>query len=272
VAPAAAGLQPAGRHHGRFGGSGDLRSAIQDQVVGNPPKPKREPLTVKIKYAVGVTVCIAAVCSEGEKELIVLCSDRRISYGVGIGGAEIGFKLGLAGPGWAAMIAGTMSNAQRLLSFYRNHLNSVALTESNVRTEMDVPLIRYRDWLANRSRIAPDLVKFDEQLILSGYVEEMPFLFMVSCEGVDEHRHFAVIGTGSWLAQAALLQREYTSATDVEEALYLVYEAKKFSEKDDYVGKRTMILVQESPLNPTNPAVTVRTVSLDGLRHLVLLG
>lgn len=266
-----------------------LEGPKTERVKRRDSKPKRV-------YPCAVTVCIAAICSEGERELIILCSDRKVSYGEGSGSAEIGFKLGLAGAGWGAMTAGATSETNRILSFYRKHLSSVVLSENNFRTEIATALGSYRQWLANEyvtnwyfttmekllqakpsSRLGKDReqilkearsIEFDEQLILSGYVEGIPYLFTVAHSGVVEHRHFACIGTGGWLSQASLLHREYISGTNINEALYLVYEAKKFSEKDDHVGPETLILVQEPPANSLKPALTIRTVSRCGIAHL----
>jgi hypothetical protein len=225
-----------------------------------------------------------------------LCSDRKLSYGDGQASSETGFKFTLAGGGWAALIAGPTSDAEMLASFFRNHLESAVLREDNYRVELNTALVKYREWVADqyirktffttlekllaaksenglgkeKDRILKEAaeIAFPEQLIISGFIQRVPHLAVVSWEGITENPHFACIGSGAWLAQAILNHREYTLGIDIDQAMYLIYEAKKFSEKENAVGEATIIFVQETPLSSADRSVTLRPVSRYGLLHL----
>jgi len=53
-------------------------TALPVHPLPHKPLPPR----IKVSYARAMTVCIAAICRDGDdKPLIVLCSDSRIDYG-----------------------------------------------------------------------------------------------------------------------------------------------------------------------------------------------
>jgi hypothetical protein len=59
---------------------------------------------------------------------------------------------------------------------------------------------------------------------------------------------YAVIGSGSWIAQASLCQRQYSQYHHVSLASYLIYEAKKLAENEPTVGKTTNMFIFHNDL------------------------
>jgi hypothetical protein len=227
------------------------------------------PFKRKVLYARAMTCCIAAHCLEdGDKPRIILCMDRRMDYGAGVGAHEMGWKFHLAGPGWSALIAGSVHQCHALLSLYRDHLGKTIVTGKNVWREMQVPLADFKKDILSEGFSQEDSV----ELLISGFVERQPMVFYVICQKQEESRAvqnvvqvdaFECIGSGSSLAQNSLLYRECGETTELLEALYYVYEAKRWSELDTSVNKRTVIIIQDP--SDKGDAVALRHVSPSGM-------
>jgi hypothetical protein len=69
-------------------------------------------------------------------------------------------------------------------------------------------------------------------------------LFSVT-DRVSEQSSFATIGSGGTVARASLMSRGYRARSDVREAAYYVYEAKRNSENVPGVGKETHMEIHE---------------------------
>jgi hypothetical protein len=61
---------------------------------------------------------------------------------------------------------------------------------------------------------------------------------------IEFRSHFAAIGAGERISNILLSQRECNSGMDVSYVSYLVYEAKRASEKEGSVGRFTSMCVQ----------------------------
>ena len=83
--------------------------------------------------------------------------------------------------------------------------------------------------------------------LIVGFVGMMPMLLETNerCQ-VFLREEFAAIGDGAFLAQAVLMRREHMGGRNLSEALYYVYEAKKFAESVTTVGRVTSITVLDN--------------------------
>jgi 20S proteasome alpha/beta subunit len=85
-------------------------------------------------------------------------------------------------------------------------------------------------------------MKLNMQLVVTGFTGGFPFY----CEtddycGISIREHFAVAGEGRHLAEGVFRRRGHTDVKGKAEALYTVYEAKKFAEGIPSVGTDTTI-------------------------------
>ena len=198
-------------------------------------------------YPISMTSCIAASCRYGSADsAIVLCSDRRVDYGSGYAANEAAWKISAAGPGWMALMAGPTSRCKALLSLYWRHLiETPPLTDENAWSEMQIPLNRYKESL--RSHKFPGDKSIE--LLLTGFIGGCPRIFKVAVTESDDDEaydagDFACIGSGSSLSHGSLMNRIPNSSMQADEALYYVYEAKRWSELETGVNKHTAILIQ----------------------------
>src|SRR5438874_6274502 len=87
------------------------------------------------------------------------------------------------------------------------------------------------------------------QLILTGFIEGLPVIIRVDNSSVQKVDSFSAVGSGEYLATAALDQRRYRAGMRAEEAVYLIYEAKRFSERAEGINENTIMFIQEDPGN-----------------------
>ncbi len=85
------------------------------------------------------------------------------------------------------------------------------------------------------------------ELILAGFIAEPAgepeaLILKLSGERVSRCDSFAAIGSGAFLAEASLMQRNYIAIAGVPYATYLAYEAKRLGERAPGVGKETGIV------------------------------
>jgi hypothetical protein len=234
-----------------------------------------------------MTLCIAAACEYNLEPRIVLCSDWKQEI-EGIGASETRNKLDWVKDGWPALMAGTLSHAEALVTVYASHLAKTELTGENVLDEMKAPAQQYKAILANnyvqqllgvdynyllqygKDRFPDDFfrekmneisrIKIGASLIISGfaqckkigpYAEDLqPFICVVED---DETHHdvvkletdFATIGSGSYVASAALFHRSQNWERPLMYTIYSVFEAKRFADKVPGVGEAMSIDVLE---------------------------
>lgn len=220
-------------------------------------------------YANAVTSCIAAQCKFGPQKAIVLCADRRIDYGTYHAAHEKGWKVMLAGAGWMALMSGPTSRCHALLSLYWSYLNNhPPLTEASVWSELQAPLNEYKSRLRTGGFPSGKSI----ELILTGFIEGSPYMFKVAAtDSPDDeifhcHQGYACIGSGYFLAQYSLMNRLYQSMMDIDEVLYYVYEAKRWSELETGVNKNTTIFIQRAGEKPAE--VILNPLQPDGIKHL----
>ncbi len=90
--------------------------------------------------------------------------------------------------------------------------------------------------------------RLDVELIVAGFLpgrhqDREPVIVKLSGEEVNICDTFAAIGSGALLANASLMQRDYSSIATIEYATYLAYEAKRLGERAPGVGRETSIMV-----------------------------
>ena len=218
-----------------------------------------------------MTVCVGALCRDGDDPCIVLCCDTRIGV-QDFGSSDGGYKFDVIRPGIAAMMAGGFSRAKELVMRYQQFLGDETLTPMNVLDRFRYPPQRQKTLLVDeyfrlrwsvtrqeyldgilgqlpegdRARIAADVenISLQASLVIATFVEGEPFLLTVQDNGTVLRDHdFTVIGSGYAIAYPALCQRQCNPEFSLPRALYAVYEAKKLSEVETTVGPNTQIWV-----------------------------
>jgi len=226
-----------------------------------------------------MTVCIAAIALDvidsdnGTcQQPMILCSDKRIEGWNG--GADIMQKQLWAGERWPALIAGDdISRATDLLAMYRDHLNTIGpQTEQSIIETLKFPArqmrrtlidnyielntgLNYEEFLRVGSqpnppeyyhRVSGELkqVELGCELLIVGYIGWHPKIFHVRRDAsVAQQQHFCAIGSGGTVAEATLFRRKYDWNVKKNQAMYLAYEAKKFSEVMPGAGSETEISI-----------------------------
>jgi 20S proteasome alpha/beta subunit len=205
------------------------------------------------------TICIAGVCQHKNEPRVILCSDKRVESD--FSGTDTVSKFRHIGDGWWAAMSGGTGSAQLLSDLYRFTLGekTAKLTVSQVEAKLlRCAQIRKRQ-LANelsysrfgisynyilkhgKEQFPEDILKqfmLDVQqiglgcdLIITGMLEGSPRLYYVGHDAtVMPIEGSLCVGSGYTLASAALNERRYSKHMDLFEALYYVYEAKRFSE------------------------------------------
>lgn len=240
-----------------------------------------------------MTLCIAAACQDNSRPRIVFCSDTKI--GRGGASAEVGDKVSFLLDRWPALMAGTVSRAEELLSIYASYMRRRRLTELNVLDEFKRPAqiqknkvideyiwgklgISYNQLLRRGKQEVPrkrretifdeiDDLSLDCDLIFGGFVDDEAYLFRVDGDDASAtyDEDFQVIGSGARFANASLVHREHHSERDLDSTVYHVYEAKKLGEVNPDVGADTYVDI----LRPGRSGrVLVQTMTEAGLKFL----
>jgi hypothetical protein len=81
------------------------------------------------------------------------------------------------------------------------------------------------------------------ELIVAGFCGQWPVLLKVSGDSVCECDDFAVVGSGTPVAESSLLHRSQNMHNSIDLTVYQVYEAKRLAEKSPGVGKVTKLAV-----------------------------
>jgi len=219
--------------------------AIFDRQARSIGLPK--PLKQRVIYTGAMTLCIAAVCQHEGSPRIVLCSDTKMDHGFA-GATNKTVKFDVLGHGWSVLLAGKWDEAQWLFDRVQT-----AFGEMKTAPTVDDVLIAARD-AGKALVIAPIYLSKKHEtvdLILSGFVSGKAKLITVTvykrAVEVSTTDSFCATGSGASIASVFLIQREYTPTVSLETATYLVYEAKKASEKDIGVGSVTVMMIQAPP-------------------------
>ena len=218
-----------------------------------------------------MTLCIAAQCRSGKDNHAVISFDQRVETDAASGENE--FKWERLSRRWSALIAGDVSLARELLSYYRPDLveSEENLNEGNVLEHLYEPLRKLRQLEADRlvrdrhaisydnflsvghTQLPADLFRqtsydianqrLEVQLVLIGWMGKEFKLFKVSDGRVYRCEPFAVIGRGSYTAEPALFQRSQDELNEMPVTAYTLFEAHKIAQITPTVGKKFAIIV-----------------------------
>jgi 20S proteasome alpha/beta subunit len=220
-----------------------------------------------------MTVCIAAICKDDktDEDKIVLCTDRRLSSG--LGSAETSRKDFGIGHGWRCLVSGEEDAFVALTKLYELCFRSADnLTPEKIDATIKAPLykrkrdlaeeyvrkrfaISYDDFIKfGKDKLPPDLFHEASQvinhtdlaasLIIAGFLLGAPEIYYTDpyC-GAHPVMNFATIGEGANLAHSVLMRRGHISWNSMSSTLYSVWEAKKAAEAIGSVGPGTNIAI-----------------------------
>lgn len=233
-----------------------------------------------------VTTCIAAkalapgAITEGEGEFhsaLVLCMDTLGS--TGYSSAENVSKHWFLPHGFVALIAGTVHVAREFSAIVSGQLKDCELTPTEILSRLRESMTILKHRLADEhlgaavgmsysafqeygaSALPRDLYRtlawevrnqiVDVELIVAGFIKHQSVLVKLSSGKAMICDHFATIGSGGFLADASLLQREHSELCHFNLAVYRVYEAKRLSERAPGVGPSTSIMVLHDSIDKT---------------------
>ncbi len=153
------------------------------------------------------------------------------------------------------------------MSLYQKRLQHRIMEEHNVWQEMQIPIADYKKAITACSFPPSDPV----QLLISGFINDIPYTFNASVADTDRDQAFSVenfgcIGSGSHLAHYSLLNRCCTDTMNVQQVLYCVYEAKRWSELETGVGKSTFMCIQTPSSEPNG--MILKPIHPEGLEAL----
>lgn len=212
----------------------------------HPVKHPRYPWVIKPKQTRRVTICIAAHAIDAEREAcIVVCCDWMISDGVSIG-TETMMKTNTSfAPGYIALESGPVEHSRDLQEFYRNRIGQRLLDRIQIKEELSKGFSIFAKRLKRRNG---DLSA--NELLVCGFPGSRPIIAHIGPYGVSEVLSFCAIGSGHQFADSLLRWRQAIQPVDtnfnVHDVLYRVFEAKRFSEVADGVGKLTSIGIMHS--------------------------
>lgn len=222
-----------------------------------------------------MTICIAAICrSEDKKErLMLLCTDWLASGD--LGATDSMLKQRYLGHGLYALTAGdddsdvrtTLNHIRKEIGLLKNveiedHV-LVAVQKAIYARKEDYAenytrsrfAISYKDFIATgRDKFPPDIftqallqirdLRLNCEFIIAGFVGGFPLMIQTTRD-FDAYicENSCAIGSGSYLATAALLHRQYDDIFPLKKALYCVHEAKKYAERVRSVGEKTTISI-----------------------------
>lgn len=218
-----------------------------------------------------MTVCIAAVA---ELEDIVTVTDKKLSKGF-YSSEDASIKTQFLIGDWATMLAGKIEQFQGFLpvfygalgnnfhprfddvaglltTAYQKFTQQLATEKILGKFDLDVPtFLKCRpelgDALYERLFLEISKVEVGFDLLVFGYHEEYPRIFIVSNPGADNPSHvtycdefgFGVIGDGYLMAESTLYALKQKSDTSLATTLYNCLCAKFSAETATDVGKET---------------------------------
>jgi hypothetical protein len=238
-----------------------------------------------------MTVGIAATCDLiGDAPKIIMCADWQVMSH--LGSAQTAFKFWTLGRGWHCMYSGAPHSARALIKYFSEKIirHKGVIDESNIKVLIGNALrerknelcneftqgrfaLSYQDFLSKGKASLPD-VQFNsacraiENLVLGadflivGYASNYPLILETDQYArIYIRESFATIGEGGHLAHSSLMHRQHDESTPLDLALYSVFEAKKWAERNKTVGDETSLQI----LYRGNK---YRVVTKDGLKFL----
>jgi hypothetical protein len=228
-----------------------------------------------------MTLCIGARCHYGGYPRIVLCFDEQA--GTDSETFDGVLKCDYLCEGFAALFSGPTGAAKELMRRYKAELSATQLRPDTIISQLSDVYGSWRKAELDRASRHSLGMSFKQairtnqsdvtkaiagtvQVIVAGFINGESIIITIDEESAREVDHCAVIGTGWQGAEAILSFRKYTSNVDLDHALYLVYEAKRFGEISPHVGKSVTLLRVLEPKEEC--AFRQRIVPIEGIEFL----
>jgi len=187
------------------------------------------------------TTTVGVVCRDG----VILATDRRVTSGLYVAHKR-GRKLFVLDENKAATIAGLVADAQMIMEYIRSQIN---LQKLALKGQVSTKLVAT---LTSNVLLSSKFFPYIVQLIIAGYDEAGPRLYVLDWFGTLTEEKFISTGSGSPYAvgvMEAALKKEPTT----EEALPVIVKAVKSAiERDPGSGE----------------GIDVLTISKEGVREL----
>lgn len=221
---------------------GDHKHRISDPrresglLLRRPPLPKKpfRPLLKCWRYSWEVTVCITLICREGGIGRIIVCTDTLLDA---VSTSSQGMKSVLLGYTWFALLSGSdWTMATELAQAIRQRIQGQGCP-----TRKDIVFRTVESATVNFKSSPFCNPAQSVDLIVGGFIGDVPLLMYTGYTGGKPYTtmafDMAVVGSGSQIAHTMLSLRGYNADMVSERvALYLAYEAKKYSENAPSVG------------------------------------
>ncbi|MBZ0261312.1 MAG: hypothetical protein K8F90_12020 [Hyphomicrobiales bacterium] len=220
-----------------------------------------------------VTICIAGASAvNSDAACIILCTDWLVSNE--IGGSEVMLKQRVLPKGFFCLPSGEEGYMQALMALFRTHILKVDKTfyDDHILKAAKQALFERKQQIADEfikarygmsyedfyssglAKMPPDLFReamsnikhldLKTDCVLAGFTDKFSILIETNSLGsAIIKEEFAAVGSGSALATASLMHRQYTDVDPFGKCLYAIYEAKKYSERVGSVGRKTMISI-----------------------------
>ena len=213
-----------------------------------------------------MTLCIAAACLDHKKRDRVVIGTDWMATGEIAAGADIQDKLYWVNDDIAVLVSGVVTRAVELRDAYRFELESMKAKKEKLTHRNNRRFIKAGPRLLKKD-IADEAVTFatglsytefrkavkdgqippavatgmfraveqkdlECEVIIVAFVEKDPYIFQVERSGhVEERDNFALIGEGTYVAEAMLYYRKHESTDPLSIALYHVWEALYISSR-----------------------------------------
>ncbi len=251
-----------------------------------------------------LTLCIAAACEdEKHRDRVVIGTDW-MATGEIQAGADIQDKLYWVNDDIAVLVSGVVTRAVERRDAYRSALAAMKdrkekLTFKNIRKfikagprllkkEIADEVVTFATGLDNlevfrkayKNGEIPDAVatgvfqaieqkNLECEVIIVAFVDKFPYIFIVESSGhVEERDNFALIGEGTYVAEAALYFRKHESSHPLAVALYSVWEALYMASRRVGTVSKTHSIDILIPPGESGAHSTVYTLTNSGFKFM----
>jgi hypothetical protein len=252
-----------------------------------------------------MTLCIAALCEEGDKGRMVIGTDWRVSGEISAG-ADIQDKLLWVNDDILMLLSGEVTRARQLRDAYREVLAGMAarnptpeaLSSVNIRRFIGAGAKRFKAQLAEeivsfatgltydkfRAAVAnkeiPESVAtpiyqkierqgFEADVLMLVFVDDLQYIFVVEKSGhFLECDNFGIVGDGTYVAEALMYLRKHESTQSLSETVYHIYEAMFMAARcvGDVGGTHTINVLY--PPGERKKTVSIDELSKDGFKFM----
>lgn len=250
-----------------------------------------------------LTLCIAAACEDHKGRDRVVIGTDWMATGEISAGADIQDKLYWINNDIAVLVSGLVTRAVELRDAYRAELELMKakkekLSYRNIRRFIKTgPRLLKKDIAEEVVTFATGLsyaefrkaIKTGEltrdvatgvfraieakdlecEVIIVAFVDKFPYIFVVERSGhVEERDNFALVGEGTYVAEAMLYFRKHESSDPVSVALYNVWEALHMASKRVRTVSRTHSIDILVPPGELGTHSTVFTLTNSGFKFM----